>query len=55
MDYLVYCGSAMGAFNEWVAGTGLEPWAARHVDTVAERLMESTAELLREKLRRHLR
>ena len=49
VDYLVYCGCAMGAFNRWVAGTELEPWRARHVDDVAVRLLTATAALLRER------
>ncbi|MDW6057188.1 hypothetical protein SAZ11_02665 [Streptomyces sp. FXJ1.4098] len=49
VDYLVYCGPAMGAFNSWVAGTGLEPWRSRHVDTIAEHLMSETAALLRDR------
>ncbi|MEU6508500.1 ACP S-malonyltransferase [Streptomyces sp. NPDC046942] len=47
VDYLVYCGPAMGAFNAWVAGTDLAPWQARDVDTIAERLLAETADLLR--------
>ncbi|CAL9585126.1 hypothetical protein SUDANB176_05118 [Streptomyces sp. enrichment culture] len=47
VDYLVYCGPAMGAFNAWVAGTDLASWQARDVDTVAERLLTETADLLR--------
>jgi trans-AT polyketide synthase, acyltransferase and oxidoreductase domains len=47
VDYLIYCGPAMGAFNHWVQGTKLEPWEARHVDLVAQYLMEETARLLR--------
>ncbi|WP_406725441.1 ACP S-malonyltransferase [Streptomyces sp. GD-15H] len=47
VDYLVYCGPAMGAFNAWVAGTELASWQARDVDTVAEHLMAETADLLR--------
>lgn len=46
VDYLVYCGSAMGAFNQWVRGTDLEHWQARHVDVVAERLMAAASALL---------
>jgi trans-AT polyketide synthase/acyltransferase/oxidoreductase domain-containing protein len=47
VDYLVYCGPAMGAFNRKVLNTELEPWGARHVDVVAHYLMEETARLLR--------
>jgi trans-AT polyketide synthase/acyltransferase/oxidoreductase domain-containing protein len=49
VDYLVYCGSAMGAFNRWVAGTELEPWRSRHVDDVAVRLLTATAAFLGER------
>lgn len=45
-DYLVYCGPAMGAFNSWVAGTALEPWRSRDVDTITAHLMSGTAALL---------
>ncbi|MFF7651726.1 ACP S-malonyltransferase [Streptomyces sp. NPDC007983] len=49
VDYLVYCGPAMGAFNHWVKGTGLEPWQARNVDAVADRLLSETARLLQQR------
>jgi len=45
-DYQIHCGPAMGAFNQWVKGTDLEPWQARHADEIAERLMEATANLM---------
>ncbi|MEV1064381.1 ACP S-malonyltransferase [Streptomyces sp. NPDC050263] len=46
VDYLIHCGPAMGAFNQWVKGTGLEPWQARNVDVVADRLLTATARLI---------
>ncbi|GAQ53476.1 ACP S-malonyltransferase [Streptomyces acidiscabies] len=49
VDYLVHSGPALGAFNQWVKGTGLEPWQDRHVDTVADRLMAATAQLIEER------
>jgi trans-AT polyketide synthase/acyltransferase/oxidoreductase domain-containing protein len=49
-DYQIHCGPAMGAFNEWVRGTDLEPWRARRVDVIAERLMTATAALLGRRL-----
>ncbi|WP_055546113.1 ACP S-malonyltransferase [Streptomyces kanamyceticus] len=52
VDYLIYCGPAMGAFNSWVRGTALEPWHSRHVDTIAEQLMSETAALLRDRAAR---
>ncbi|MEU7576560.1 ACP S-malonyltransferase [Streptomyces sp. NPDC041068] len=52
VDYLIYCGPAMGAFNSWVRGTVLESWQSRHVDAIAEQLMSETAVLLRERAAR---
>lgn len=46
VDYQVHCGPALGAFNQWVKGTTLEPWRNRRVAEIAERLMIATAELL---------
>ena len=46
VDFQVHCGPALGAFNQWVKGTELEPWQNRHVDQIAIKLMEETAELL---------
>jgi trans-AT polyketide synthase/acyltransferase/oxidoreductase domain-containing protein len=45
-DYQVHCGPALGAFNQWVKGTDLEPWRNRHVVVIAERLMAATAQLV---------
>ncbi|MFS8068492.1 MAG: ACP S-malonyltransferase [Byssovorax sp.] len=49
-DYQIHCGPAMGAFNQWVKGTDLQPWRSRHVDIIAERMMTATAELLGQRL-----
>lgn len=46
LDFQIHCGPALGAFNQWVAGTELASWRARHVDALAERLMTATAALL---------
>jgi trans-AT polyketide synthase/acyltransferase/oxidoreductase domain-containing protein len=46
-DYQIWCGPAMGAFNDWVAGTPLEPLEARSVVTVAEALLDSAGGLKR--------
>jgi trans-AT polyketide synthase, acyltransferase and oxidoreductase domains len=51
-NYQVPCGSDLGAFNQWVRGTPLESWRHRHVDVVADRIMEGAAEVLRRQLRR---
>ena len=50
LDYQVFCGPALGAFNQWVKGTVLEDWHSRHVEVIAEKLMQETAELLNQRL-----
>ena len=47
MDYQVWCGPAMGAFNEWVRGTALEQPENRRAVVVAEKLMHGAALQLR--------
>ena len=42
-DMQLWCGPAMGAFNEFVAGTDLEPLGQRRVARIAERLMTGAA------------
>lgn len=49
VDFLVHCGPALGAFNEWVAGTEFRDWRSRHVDAIAEHLLSATARLLRQR------
>ena len=46
INFQVYCGSCLGAFNQWVAGTGLENWHTRHVDAINKKLIEAAATLL---------
>lgn len=46
IDYQIYAGSALGAFNEYVKGTELENWKYRHVDNIAVKLMEDTKRLI---------
>lgn len=46
VNYQVQCGPALGAFNQWVKGTALEDWRNRHVDEIAEKIMQQTAETL---------
>lgn len=53
VDYQVHCGPALGAFNQWVRGTPLESWRARHVDEIGLRLLTATASLLGERLARY--
>jgi PfaD family protein len=47
MDYQIWCGPAMGAFNEWVKGTYLEAPAERQVVTVALNLLVGACALTR--------
>jgi len=46
VDYQIHCGPALGAFNQWVKGTELESWQNRHVDQIAEKLMQGAARWL---------
>jgi trans-AT polyketide synthase/acyltransferase/oxidoreductase domain-containing protein len=43
LDYQVWCGPAMGAFNEWTKGTELERPANRTVTAVARNLLYGAA------------
>lgn len=52
IDYQIWCGPAMGAFNEWVAGTFLEQPANRHVETVGQNILFGAALLTRATLLR---
>ena len=47
LDYQVWCGPAMGAFNEWVRGSFLERPENRRVVTVALNILYGAAVLLR--------
>jgi len=47
MDYQVWCGPAMGAFNEWARGTFLEKPENRRVVVVAQNLIYGAALQLR--------
>jgi PfaD family protein len=47
LDYQVWCGPAMGAFNEWVKGSFLEQPRHRKVVTVARNILYGAAVLWR--------
>ncbi len=47
IDYQVWCGPAMGAFNEWTAGSLLEAPDRREVVTVAMNILYGAAVMLR--------
>ena len=42
-DFQIWCGPSMGAFNEWVSGSFLEPLDARTIRQIAWNLMEGAA------------
>ncbi len=46
-DYQIWCGPAMGAFNDWVRGSYLETPESRHVADIARQIMMGTALLYR--------
>jgi PfaD family protein len=43
IDYQIWCGPAIGAFNHWVKGSFLEKWENRETVTVAMNLMLGAA------------
>ena len=47
LDYQIWCGPAMGAFNAWVQGSFLEPIAQRTVVQIALNLLEGAAAITR--------
>ena len=47
LDYQIWCGPSMGAFNDWVKGTHLEHFENRKVADVAIQIMEGAAYLYR--------
>ena len=47
LDYQIWCGPAMGAFNDWVRGSFLEPPANRTVVQIALNLLEGAATVTR--------
>ncbi|MFT5434633.1 MAG: trans-AT polyketide synthase/acyltransferase/oxidoreductase domain-containing protein, partial [Myxococcota bacterium] len=47
MDYQIWCGPAMGAFNDWVRGSFLEPPEARSAVQIALNLLEGAAVVTR--------
>ncbi|MEN0003973.1 MAG: PfaD family polyunsaturated fatty acid/polyketide biosynthesis protein [Bacteroidota bacterium] len=47
LDYQIWCGPSMGAFNDWVKGSYLEHYQNRRVADVAEQIMQGAAYLYR--------
>ncbi len=54
VDYQVHTGPALGAFNQWVQGTSLQDWRNRHVDVIADQMMQATADYLNARFQRFL-
>ena len=53
MDYQVWCGPAMGAFNEWAAGSFLAAPEQRRIATVARNILFGAALLTRANMLRY--
>lgn len=51
INYQIYCGPALGAFNQWVKGTNLENWRNRHVDEIGEKIIEEAAILAKHRFK----
>ncbi|WP_430754837.1 ACP S-malonyltransferase [Magnetovirga frankeli] len=49
VDFQIHCGPAMGAFNQWVKGSELEPWRKRHAGDIGRRIMAGAAEVLNQR------
>ncbi|MEN4099341.1 MAG: 2-nitropropane dioxygenase, partial [Anaerolineaceae bacterium] len=47
MDYQIWCGPAMGSFNDWARGSYLEEYQNRRVADVAHEIMTGCAYLFR--------
>jgi len=47
VDFQIWCGPAMGAFNHWVKRSCLEPLENRHVKQIAWNLLEGAAHVTR--------
>ncbi|HSM24816.1 MAG TPA: PfaD family polyunsaturated fatty acid/polyketide biosynthesis protein [Anaerolineaceae bacterium] len=47
MDYQIWCGPAMGSFNQWVKGSVLEPVENRKVVDIAMQILSGVAYLAR--------
>jgi len=53
IDYQIWCGPSMGAFNQWVKGTFLEKWENRKLVTVSMNLLLGAAVATRVNWLRH--
>ncbi|BBL71308.1 PfaD family polyunsaturated fatty acid/polyketide biosynthesis protein [Methylogaea oryzae] len=46
VNFQIHCGPAMAACNRWLADTPWADWRQRHVDRLADRLLEGAAQVL---------
>lgn len=46
-DFQIHTGPALGMFNQSVKGTSYENWRSRHVDEIAELLMEGSSKCIK--------
>jgi PfaD family protein len=53
-DYQIWCGPAMGGFNNWVKGTYLENYENRHAVAIAQEILKGTVYLTRVNILRHV-
>lgn len=54
MDFQIWCGPAMGAFNEWASGSFLEDYTQRGVEVVGKNILYGAAVLTRVQQARNL-
>ncbi|NSL85657.1 PfaD family polyunsaturated fatty acid/polyketide biosynthesis protein [Chitinophaga sp. Mgbs1] len=54
VDFQIHTGPALGAFNQWVKGSGLENWRNRFVDDIGIRIMTGAADILSSRVRSFL-
>jgi len=47
LDFQIWCGPSMGAFNDWAKGTYLEDYQNRQAADIAEQIMQGAAYLYR--------
>lgn len=50
VNFQISCGPALGAFNHWVVGSELVSWRKRHVELIADRLMQEACNVLTDRL-----
>jgi trans-AT polyketide synthase, acyltransferase and oxidoreductase domains len=50
VNYQIQFWRALGAFNQWIKGTELEPWRNRHVAVICKEIMQTAADLVTSRL-----